>query len=182
MGIGSECGFYGGGCECSVEEEFEGVEVALLLLFRHLVTLSSSHSSPPFSLFNHAIFRPPLSSRFPSGPSSPQREGYADITTSLCACANGYDSSLMTGVLAMQPYLTKFGTGTTGTGVSLVFSMYNVGSLIGSFPAAFVADKFGRRWGMWMGAVVIIFGMILVSSAPGFHQLVGGRFVLGCEY
>jgi len=32
-----------------------------------------------------------------------------------------------------------------------------------------------------MGAVIIIFGMILVSSAPGLNQLVGGRFVLGCE-
>jgi len=100
---------------------------------------------------------------------------------SLCACANGHDSTLMTGVLAMQPYLDKFGTGTTGTGVSLVFSMYSVGSLLGSFPAAFVADKWGRKWGMWMGAVIIIFGMILVSSAPGLNQLVGGRFVLGCE-
>lgn len=98
---------------------------------------------------------------------------------SLCACANGYDGSLMTGILAMQPYLTKFGTGTTGSGVSLIFSMYNVGSLLGSFPAAFVADRWGRKAGMWMGAAFIIVGMITVASAENFNTLVGGRFVLG---
>jgi predicted MFS family arabinose efflux permease len=87
----------------------------------------------------------------------------------------------MTGILAMKPCLDKFGTGTTGSGVSLVFSMYSVGSLIGSFPAAFVADRFGRKPSMWLGAVFIIVGMIIASAAQDFSTLIGGRFVLGCE-
>ena len=87
----------------------------------------------------------------------------------------------MTGILAMKPYLDRFGTGTTGSGVSLVFSMYNVGSLLGSFPAAYIADKWGRKWGMWSGAGFIILGMIIAAAAPDFSTLVGGRFVLGCE-
>ena len=87
----------------------------------------------------------------------------------------------MTGVLAMHPYLDRFGTDTTGSGVSLVFSMYNVGSLIGSFPAAFIADKWGRKWGMWSGSGFIILGMIIAAASPNFSTLVGGRFVLGCE-
>ena len=88
----------------------------------------------------------------------------------------------MTGILAMKPYLDHFGTGIDGSGVSLVFSMYSVGSLAGSFPAAFIADRFGRKWGMWSGAGFIILGMIIAATAPGFNQLVGGRVVLGCKY
>ena len=34
---------------------------------------------------------------------------------------------------------------------------------------------------MWSGAGFIIVGMIIAAASPGFSQLVGGRFVLGCE-
>ena len=43
-----------------------------------------------------------------------------------CACANGYDGSLMTGILAMQPFLKQFDTEDTGSKVSVIFSLYTV--------------------------------------------------------
>lgn len=43
-----------------------------------------------------------------------------------CACANGYDGSLMTAILAMPYFQQVFKTGTTGGQVSLVFSLYTV--------------------------------------------------------
>lgn len=43
-----------------------------------------------------------------------------------CACANGYDGSLMTAILAMPHFQNVFKTGTTGGQVSVVFSLYTV--------------------------------------------------------
>ena len=43
-----------------------------------------------------------------------------------CACANGYDTSLMTGIIAMDYFQAKFHSGTTGTQVAVIFSLYTV--------------------------------------------------------
>jgi hypothetical protein len=44
-----------------------------------------------------------------------------------CACANGYDGSLMTSIIAMEPFQEKFQTGgSTGSRVSVIFSLYTV--------------------------------------------------------
>lgn len=43
-----------------------------------------------------------------------------------CACANGYDGSLMTAILAMPHFQDTFNSGTTGIQVSVIFSLYTV--------------------------------------------------------
>ncbi|ORY62389.1 lactose permease [Pseudomassariella vexata] len=97
-----------------------------------------------------------------------------------CACANGYDGSLMTAIIAMPHFQNTFHTGTTGTQVSLIFSLYTVGSMVGAPFAAILSDRLGRKKGMFIGGLVIIVGMILVSTASTVPQFVVGRFVLGC--
>ncbi|KZO91381.1 general substrate transporter [Calocera viscosa TUFC12733] len=104
---------------------------------------------------------------------------FACFVSFLCACANGYDGSLFSGLSPMPYYQSFFQSGTVGNKVSLIFSMYTVGSMIGAFSAGPIADRFGRRVGMFVGGVVIITGMALTASAPSINQLVGGRFVLG---
>jgi sugar porter (SP) family MFS transporter len=96
-----------------------------------------------------------------------------------CACANGYDTSLMTGVIAMPHFQHVFQTGTTGTQVAVIFSLYTVGAMVGSPLAAIVTDRYGRRVGMFTGGSIIIIGMIIVSTAMTVPQFVVGRFVLG---
>jgi MFS family permease len=55
----------------------------------------------------------------------------------------------------------------------------NSGS-IAAFPfAPYVSDKFGRRVGMFTGAIIIIVGAILTSTANTVAQFIVGRFVLG---
>ncbi len=102
-----------------------------------------------------------------------------------------------------QPlFLTAcFPDSTVGNKVSLIFSMYTVGSMVGAFAAGPIADKWGRRMGMFAGGLVIVTGCIvsrssgvlvrrshqaadtappqIVSSAKHFEQLIGGRFILG---
>ncbi|KAF9892246.1 hypothetical protein FE257_002023 [Aspergillus nanangensis] len=96
-----------------------------------------------------------------------------------CACANGYDGSLMGSVLAMDHYQAKFKTGMDGPQVSLVTSLYTVGSIVATPFSAVISDKLGRRKCMFVGAWVIILGAIIISSSNHLAQFVVGRFVLG---
>ena len=43
-----------------------------------------------------------------------------------CSFINGYDGSLLTGILAMPHFQATFGTTTTGSKVSLLASLYTV--------------------------------------------------------
>ncbi|KAK3393329.1 general substrate transporter [Podospora didyma] len=104
---------------------------------------------------------------------------FAIFIAFLCACANGYDGSLMTSILAMKHFQNVFQTGTTGTQVSVIFSLYTVGSMVGAPFAAVLSDRFGRKKGMFAGSIVIIVGMIIISTANHVPQFVVGRFVLG---
>ncbi|KAI0477863.1 lactose permease [Xylariaceae sp. FL0804] len=97
-----------------------------------------------------------------------------------CACANGYDGSLLTGVIAMPYFQDTFNlVGTTGPKVSVMFSLYTVGSMVGAPVGAIISDKWGRKLAMFAGAVVIILGMIIVATSDTVAQFVVGRFVLG---
>ncbi|KAK8844527.1 hypothetical protein IAR55_006373 [Kwoniella newhampshirensis] len=96
-----------------------------------------------------------------------------------CACANGYDGSLMTAVLAMPHFQNTFHSGTTGSKVSVIFSLYTVGAMIGAPFAAVLSDRFGRRKGMFCGGIVIILGMIIGVTSKHMAQFVVARFVLG---
>ncbi len=51
--------------------------------------------------------------------------------------------------------------------------------MVGAPFAAVLSDRYGRRKAMFVGAVVIIVGMVIAATAKAQGQLVGGRFVLG---
>ncbi|KAL0475074.1 general substrate transporter [Neurospora intermedia] len=97
----------------------------------------------------------------------------------LCGCLNGYDGSLMGGLNGMKAYQNYFHMSTAGSGTGLVFAMYNIGSVAAVFFTAPVNDWFGRRWGMFTGALVIIIGTCVQATTHTKSQFLGGRFVLG---
>ncbi|KAJ5827180.1 Major facilitator superfamily domain general substrate transporter [Penicillium robsamsonii] len=96
-----------------------------------------------------------------------------------CACANGYDGSLMGSILAMDHYQAIFKTGMDGSKVSVVTSLYTVGSMVCTPISAIISDRLGRRKCMFIGAWVIIIGSVIITSAMTLAQFVVGRFVLG---
>ncbi|KAI0015303.1 lactose permease [Xylariomycetidae sp. FL0641] len=104
---------------------------------------------------------------------------YAIFVSFCCACANGYDGSLLTGVVAMDYFQSTFHSGTTGTLVAIMFSMYTVGAIVSSPFSAMISDKWGRRPAMFVGGVVIIVGAIIAATSGTIAQFVVGRFVLG---
>ncbi|KAH8588133.1 lactose permease [Bisporella sp. PMI_857] len=81
-----------------------------------------------------------------------------------CGCLNGYDGSLMGGLNAMKSYQNYFNMKSAGSATGLVFAIYNIGSIAAIPFTGPTNDLFGRRIGMFTGAVIII---------------IGGRFILG---
>ena len=57
--------------------------------------------------------------------------------------------------------------------------MYNIGSVAAVFFTGPVNDYFGRRWGMFVGALIVIIGTCVQAPSTTRGQFLGGRFVLG---
>lgn len=97
----------------------------------------------------------------------------------LNSCINGYDGSLMGGINAMKSYQDYFKMTTTGSKTGLVFSIYTIGNIVGSFFCGPFTDWWGRRWGMLIGASIIIAGTCIQAPATNQFMFMGGRFILG---
>ncbi|KAJ4117594.1 hypothetical protein NW768_010960 [Fusarium equiseti] len=97
----------------------------------------------------------------------------------LCGCLNGYDGSVMGGINGMKAYQNYFNMSQEGSSTGIIFAMYNIGSIAAVFFTAPVNDWFGRRWGMFTGAAVVIIGTCVQATSMGRGQFLGGRFILG---
>ncbi|KAJ7129330.1 general substrate transporter [Mycena epipterygia] len=99
--------------------------------------------------------------------------------------ANGFDGSVMSAVNGMQQYLDYFGIsgqdsgGGVGSTTALIFGIYSIGSIVAVPVAGPLADRFGRRGGMFTGSLIIIIGSVAVTTSKDISALLGGRFVLG---
>ena len=72
-----------------------------------------------------------------------------------------------------------FGMKETGSSTGLVFSIYTIGNIVGSFFCGPFTDRWGRRWGMFIGATIIILGTCIQAPAINKGMFIGGRFILG---
>ncbi|CEJ80033.1 Putative General substrate transporter [[Torrubiella] hemipterigena] len=97
----------------------------------------------------------------------------------LCGCLNGYDGSLMGGINGMKSYQNYFGAEIDGSPTGITFAMYNIGSVAAVFFTGPVNDLFGRRWGMFTGALLVVIGTAIQAPSTGRGQFLAGRFVLG---
>ncbi|KXH34973.1 lactose permease [Colletotrichum simmondsii] len=88
----------------------------------------------------------------------------------MCLCVlngimNGYDGSVMSAINAMDPFQARFRIGLTGELNGAVFSIYTVGSIIGSLLCGYIMDRWGRRACMFSGASMIVLGSVLQASS-----------------
>lgn len=104
---------------------------------------------------------------------------FAVFVAFCCACANGYDGSLMGSIIAMKPFQDTFGTGLAGERVAIITSLYSVGSIVTAPFAAAISDRWGRRVAMFIGGWEIIVGAIIACTGSTIAQLTVGRFILG---
>ena len=95
---------------------------------------------------------------------------------------NGYDASLINGLLQNDNFKHFFGGSNKGVWVGIVAFLYQIGS-IASIPfAGPTFDTWGRRKGILISVCVIIFGIIIQGTSVYSHSLrqyMAGRFFLG---
>ena len=94
---------------------------------------------------------------------------------------NGYDGSVMGSLNGMPEFHKFFNVGMQGAGIGLVFAIYTVGNILGSFVAGAACDIYGRRFGMFIGSCFIVIGTIVQATpkAGNLAQFQGGRFLVG---
>ena len=100
----------------------------------------------------------------------------------LCSTMNGYDGSLLNGLLSNPDFKNFFHGSNDGIWAGLVSSMYQIGSVVAIPFIGPAVDTFGRRAGMLIGALIIVTGTIVQGttiSNASINQFMGGRFLLG---
>ncbi|PKK47231.1 hypothetical protein CI102_8271 [Trichoderma harzianum] len=97
----------------------------------------------------------------------------------LGSIANGYDVSLISGLEAIPRWFDDISGAKNVNTLGLLIAAYSFGGVISFFPAPWVADKLGRRWGIIIGDVGIIVAVIGQCFCKTAVQFLGTRLVLG---
>jgi MFS family permease len=100
----------------------------------------------------------------------------------------GYDGSVLSGILAMTPFVNQYGSVHTSQGTSLSSTDIGImtglpaaGCLLGLPLAAYGGDRFGWKKTLILGCVLSAVGAALQTSAYSEAQFVTGRF-LSCRF
>ncbi|USP75330.1 hypothetical protein yc1106_02604 [Curvularia clavata] len=97
----------------------------------------------------------------------------------LVSTLNGFDSSLMGSINAMEGYQKTFGLTGAGSGTGIIFIIYNLGQ-IAAFPfCGLLADGWGRRICIFVGCALVLVGTAVQATAHEMGHFIGGRFILG---
>ncbi|KAH8923415.1 general substrate transporter [Atractiella rhizophila] len=96
------------------------------------------------------------------------------------AAGKAKSSTIGQGAINSYPTFQKqINQGNKGSATGLLFSVYTLGQLAGAWFAGPIADRFGRRVGMLVGACIIIGGSVLAATSNARGQFLAARFVLG---
>ncbi|KAI6780844.1 uncharacterized protein J7T54_007323 [Emericellopsis cladophorae] len=91
---------------------------------------------------------------------------------------SGYDGSMMNSLQTVSWWDEYFGK-PRGSKLGSMSAIMYLGSVCSTPIAPWVADKFGRRWGITAGSIIMIVGAILQCESQNFAMFVISRFVLG---
>ena len=106
---------------------------------------------------------------------------------SIGAVVYGYDVSWWSSVLGMPAFTEKYGVLNAASGTySISAALQSAGSAIpyagqalGSLMASPISDRYGRRMGIVVMAILFIIAVIIEVTSNSFWQLVMGRFING---
>ncbi|CAE6443023.1 unnamed protein product [Rhizoctonia solani] len=92
--------------------------------------------------------------------------------------ANGFDGSMMNGLQSVDEWKEYFGYPTSKE-LGLFNAIQSIGALAATPPAPFLSDKFGRRAGILVGAVITLAGAIAQTLTRDLPTFVAARFMIG---
>ncbi|KAK1236254.1 hypothetical protein PQX77_000488 [Marasmius sp. AFHP31] len=92
--------------------------------------------------------------------------------------ALGYDSALITGLQSMPTWNNYFGT-PSGKRLGIIMASAALPQIFTSPFAGWIADRFGRKMGTWIGCIGIVAGAFIGCFAHNDGMLIAGRAVVG---
>ncbi|KAK9360727.1 general substrate transporter [Lipomyces starkeyi] len=91
---------------------------------------------------------------------------------------SGYDGSMMNSLQTVT-YWDDYFNHPRGQLLGILSAIMPLGSICSTPLAPLLADKFGRRWGITVGSIVIIVGAIVQCESHNFAMFLISRFILG---
>ncbi|KFY71215.1 hypothetical protein V499_08577 [Pseudogymnoascus sp. VKM F-103] len=91
---------------------------------------------------------------------------------------SGYDGSMMNSLQTVSYWDDFFGN-PRGSTLGLVSAIIALGAMCSAPLAPWVADHYGRRWGITVGSCIMIAGAIIQCESTTFAMFVVSRFILG---
>ncbi|KAL2074177.1 hypothetical protein VTL71DRAFT_7955 [Oculimacula yallundae] len=92
--------------------------------------------------------------------------------------ANGFDGSMMNGLQALSYWQNYFGH-PRGSKLGIFNAAMSLGSIIGMFFVPFMVDRFGRKIGVVIGCVIMLFAVGIQTGARNFGMFIAARLILG---
>jgi len=96
----------------------------------------------------------------------------------LTSATNGYDGSMINGLQSLDYWQDYFGH-PTGSLLGLLACIMSIGSLVALPVVPYIADGLGRRWGIMIGCLIMILGVILQTISINLKMFIAARFFLG---
>lgn len=100
----------------------------------------------------------------------------------LCSTMNGYDGSLMSSILVLEPFRQEFGADVVGIKAAYISAMYQIGGVCAIPFVGPALDTYGRRMGMFIGCFIVVAGTVISSTSvytSSLGHFLAGRFFLG---
>ncbi|CEJ56269.1 Putative Function: high affinity glucose transporter (Precursor) [Penicillium brasilianum] len=91
----------------------------------------------------------------------------------------GYDSGVMTDVIASPNFLQYFSTTQTSSIIGAINSTFSGGAVIGALQGGLTMDRFGRKFTIHMGAFICLIGATLQAAARNLVMILVGRILAG---
>ncbi|KAI7087229.1 general substrate transporter [Hortaea werneckii] len=91
----------------------------------------------------------------------------------------GYDSGVMTDVIASPNFLNYFSTDKTSSTIGAINSTFSGGAVFGALMGGLTMDRLGRKKTVQIGAVIATVGGILQCAAVHLAMILVGRIISG---
>jgi MFS family permease len=76
-------------------------------------------------------------------------------------------------------WYTDISRKSAGSSTGITFAIYNIGSIPAVFFSGPVNDYWGRRAGMFTGAIIVVIGTCIQAPSVNRGMFLAGRFLLG---
>ncbi|OOQ83646.1 putative mfs monosaccharide protein [Penicillium brasilianum] len=107
-----------------------------------------------------------------------------NIFTGMALIVEGYNQGVMGGVSGTSDFIqvTQIGSDgviTNATKQGGIVSVYYFGSMVGCFIAGWFGDKYGRKKGVWLGALFGMIGGSLMAASQNANMFICARVITG---